>query len=94
MTVVIIGDNYSTILGDRWATVAWVIVGIVAIPHIYCLVVGIRITPGRCPIINLHLPADGGRGRLFPASGLHALVLLTVAAPARSVLLYRTRATP
>lgn len=94
IVVVTVWDNYSTILSCRWAAVAWIIVGIVAIPHVDSLVVGIGITPGGCSIINLHLSADGRRGRLFPASGLHVLVLFASVAPARRTLLYRARATP
>lgn len=94
IVVVIVGHNHSTILTGRWATVALVTTGIVAIPHVDSLVVGAGIAPGGCSIVNLHLSADGGRGGLFPASGLHALVLFANIAPARGVLFYRTRTTP
>lgn len=94
IVVVTVGDNHSTILTGRWAAVAWVIIGIVAIPHVDSLVVGDGIAPGGCSIVNLHLPADGGRGGLFPASGLHALVLFATTAPGRCVLLHRTWTTP
>lgn len=94
IVVVIVGDNHSTILTGRWAAVAWVTTGIVAIPHVDSFVVDVGIAPGGRSIVNLHLPADGRRGGLFPASGLHALVLFVAIAPARWVLLHRTRATP
>lgn len=95
IVVVTVGDNHSTILTGRWATVvAWVIIRIVAIPHVDSLVVGGGITPSGCSVVNLHLPADGGRGGLFPASGLQALVLFAATAPARWVLLHRAGTTP
>lgn len=94
IVVVIVGYNHSTILSGRWAAVAWVIIGIVAIPHVDSLVVGARIAPGGRSVVNLHLPADGGRGGLFPAGGLHALVLFAAIAPARCVLLNSTGTTP
>lgn len=94
IVVVIVGNNHSTILTWRWAAVAWVIIGIVPIPHVDCLVVGVGIPPGGCSIINLHLPTDGGRRGLFPASRLHALVLFAVINPARAALLHRTRTSP
>lgn len=56
--VVIVGHDHPAILTMRWATIAS---GIVTIPHIDSLVVGIWITPSGCPIINLHLPSDRGR---------------------------------
>lgn len=95
IVVVIVGDDHSTVLTGRWAAVARVTVGIVAIPHVDRLVIGGGIAPGGRSVIDLHLPADGGRGGLFPACGLHALVLFAVAiAPARCVLLHRTWTTP
>lgn len=94
IVVVIIGDNHSTILTGRWAAATWVTIGIVAIPHVDSFVVDVGITPGGGSVVNLHLPADGGRGGLFPASGLHALVLFADIAPARCVLLHRARTTP
>lgn len=94
IVVVIVWDNYPTILTGRRAAIAWVIIGVVAIPHVDSLVVGGGITPGGRSVINLHPSADGRRGGLFPASGLHALVLFADTAPARCVLLYRTRTTP
>lgn len=94
IVVVVVGYNHSTILTGRWAAIAWVTTGIVAIPHVDSLVVGAGITPCRCSIINLHFPTDGGRGGLFPARGLHALVLFADIAPARAALFHRTRTTP
>ena len=94
VVVVIVGHNHSTVLTGRWAIVAWITIGIVAIPHVYSLLVGARVAPGGCSIINLHLSANGGRGGLFPASGLHALVLFADIAPARGILFHRTRTTP
>lgn len=81
IVVVIVGDIRSAILTGRWAAVAWVIIGIVAIPQVDSLVVGAGIAPGGRSIVNLHLPADGGRGGLFPARGIHALVLFAAIAP-------------
>lgn len=93
--VVVVTARYNhTTLTGRWATVAWVIIRIVAIPHVDSFLVGGRITPSGSSIINFQLPADGGRGRLFPASWLHALVLFAATAPARCVLLHGTRPTP
>lgn len=92
--VIIVGDNHSTILIGRWATIAWVIVGIVAIPQVDSLGVSIGIAPGGCSIVNLHLSTDRGRGRLFPAGGLHALVCFTDIAPVGCALLHRTRTAP
>lgn len=94
IVVVIVGDNHSTILTWRWSAVAWVTIGIVTIPQVDSLVAGAGIAPGGRSIINLHLSADGGRGGLFPASWLHALVLFASIAPARWVLLHGTRTTP
>lgn len=81
--VVIVGDNPSTTLTGRWAAVAWVVIGTGAIPHVDSLGVCARIAPGGRSIVNLNLPADRGRGGLFPASGIHALVRFTAISPAR-----------
>lgn len=81
IVVVIVGDDHSTVLTGRWAAVSRVTVGIVAIPHVDRLVVGGGIAPGGRSVVNLHLPADGGRGRFFPACGFHTLVLFAVAIP-------------
>lgn len=94
IVVVIVGYNHSSILSRRWATIALVITGIVAIPHVDSFIVGIGIAPGGCSIVNLHLPADGGRRRLFPASRFHALILFADISPACIVLFYRTGTTP
>lgn len=93
IVVVTAGHNHSTILTGRWAIVAHVIIGIVAIPHVDSLVVCSGITPSGCSIVDFHLPADRGRGGLFPASGLHALVLFAIA-PVGCVLLHRAWTTP
>lgn len=79
--VVIVGHYHSTTLTGRWAAVARVIIGIVAIPHVDSLFVGDGIPPGGRSIVNLHLPTDRGRGGLFPASGIHALVLFAAISP-------------
>lgn len=94
IVVVIVGNNHSTILTWRGAAVAWVTSGIVTIPHVDCLVVGTGIPPGRCSIVNFHLPTNGGRRGLFPASRLHTLVLFADITPARVVLLHRTGTSP
>ncbi len=39
IVVVIVRDNYPTILTGRWAAASWVIIGVVAIPHVDSLVV-------------------------------------------------------
>lgn len=92
--VVIVGHNNSTILAGWWATVACVASGIVAIPHVDSLVICVGITPCGSSIINLHLPTNGGRRGLFPASWLHALILFIGITPGRGVLLHRTGTTP
>lgn len=79
IVVVTVGHTDSTILSGRWAIVANVIIGIVTIPHVDSLAVCSGITPSGGSIVNFHLSADRGRRGLFPASGLHALVLFAIA---------------
>lgn len=92
--IIIVGCDHATILHGGWTAVAWIIIRIIAIPHIDSLAVCARITPGGCSIINLHLPADRGRGGLLPTCRFQALVLFADIAPTGGVLFDRTRTSP